>query len=154
MPKEDAAQLEWFGADVEEHPERKRTEGYLGGYRGVDADVPRVKTNPDGTLTTELVRKPAPRHVTVKTDARDHDIGRVTARYKLMRSAFQFSPLDDKAMWEERMNIALAEMQVVRFRQKLARYESQPNPKLEQVQLYKNTISMWRGRFAELTHQG
>lgn len=144
MAKKDEQAIEWFGADVEETPDKKRTVSYLPGFKGVDADVER-----NGVL----VRKPAPRHVTVRTRAKDHEIGKLTSRYKLMRSAFQFAPLDDKEMWETRMNIAFAEMQIERFRQKLARYEAQPNPRPEQVELLKSMIYRYRGQFAELTGQ-
>jgi hypothetical protein len=45
-------------------------------------------------------------------------------------------------------------MQIARFRNKLDRYqEREKNPRPEQVQALKNTLAMWRGRFAELTGQ-
>jgi exonuclease I len=148
--------IEWFGADIEERETDrvKSTEAQFHGFKGVDADVPRNVRQPDGTVATVMVRKPAPKYLrAVTTSAKDAEIARLTARYKMLREGFRFAPLDDKEMWETRRDIAFAEMQLARFRQKLARYESQPNPRPEQVQLYKNIIAMWRGRFAELTHQ-
>lgn len=148
--------LDWFGADVEEDAEAKTTEAEFHGFKGVDADVPRDVRQADGSVETVMVRKPAPRYLRAKTtggERTDHAVARTTARYKLMREGFRFAPADDKELWETRMNVALAEMQIARFRQKLARYEAMENPRPEQVQLYKNTIAMWRGRFAEWTGQ-
>jgi hypothetical protein len=156
MPKQDERKTEWFGADVEEDPARRRMAVYLDGFRGVDADVPRQVRQPDGTVKEILVRRPAPRVVQAKTTAgprTGQEIGALTARYKVAREAFRFAPADDKGAWETRMNLALAEMQLARFRQKLERYQAQPNPRPEQVQLLKNTIAIWRGRFAELAGQ-
>jgi hypothetical protein len=103
-----------------------------------------------------MVRKPAPTYLRAKTTAgerTDHDIARKTARFKMAREGFNFAPPDDKEMWERRRDLAFAEMQIARFRAKLARYEAGENVRPEQVQLYKNTIAMWRGRFAELSGQ-
>jgi hypothetical protein len=149
--------IEWFGADVEEDTDRKTTGVYLDGFRGVDADVPRQQRQPDGTVKEVMVRKPAPTIVQAKTTAgerTDQKIATLTARYKVFREAARFAPPDDREAFETRRDIALAEMQVARFRAKLERYQAQPNPRPEQVQLYKNTINQWRGRFAELTGQG
>jgi hypothetical protein len=158
MPKKDDQEraIDWFGADVEEDPARHRTAVYLDGFRGVDADVPRQQRQPDGTVKEVLVRRPAPRIVQARTTAgprAGHDIGRLTARYKTFREAARFAAPDDREAWETRRDIAFAEMQVARFRQKLERYQSGDNARPEQVQLLKNTVNQWRGRFAELTGQ-
>jgi hypothetical protein len=148
--------LDWFGADVEERETDrvKETATEFHGFRGVEADVPRQVRQEDGTVQTVMVRKPAPKYLRAKTTSpNDADIARLTARYKMAREGFRFAPLDDKETWERRMNLALAEMQIARFRAKLARYEVSENPRPERVQLYKNTIAMWRGRFAELSGQ-
>lgn len=156
MAKKDKETIEWFGADVEEHPERGRTELYLPGKHWVDAAVPRPVRQADGTYQTQPVRMPAPRHMMVKTTSkRDHKIGQLTARYKMARDAFHYAPVDDKETWERRMHIAHAEMQIARFQQKLANYQArEANPRPEQVQLLKEHIWKWQGRFAELTGQG
>jgi hypothetical protein len=148
--------LDWFGADVDDDPNAKTTAAELHGFKGVDADVPRSVRQEDGTVATVMVRKPAPTYLRAKTTAgerTDHDIARKTARFKMAREGFNFAPPDDKEMWERRRDLAFAEMQIARFRAKLARYEAGENVRPEQVQLYKNTIAMWRGRFAELSGQ-
>lgn len=150
----DERTLDWFGADVEDDPEAKTTAAELHGFRGVDADVPRNVRQEDGTVATVLVRKPAPKYLRAKTTAGarvDHDVARTTARFKMAREGFRFAPLDDKELWETRATIAYAEMQIARFRQKLKRYEAGENPRPEQLQLLKDRISYWRGRFAEAT---
>jgi hypothetical protein len=150
----DDRKLLWFGADVEERSPMT-TAAQIDGFKGVDADVPRTVTDPNtGDLSRVTVRKPAPRFVHAQTTAfKDEQLARVTARYKLMRSAFQFSPADDKELWEERMELAYADMQALRFQQKLDRYEKQGDTRPEQIQLYKNIIWQHRGRSADITER-
>lgn len=149
--------LEWWNAEVEKDRDGNRTTAMIDGYQGVDADVPKTRRGDDGQLVRVDVRKPAPRpgHMRVRTSvpAKNKAIGELTARYKLMRSAFQFAPLADKEMWERRMDIAFAEMQIGRYRQKLDRYLTTPSPRPEQVKLLRDTISLHRGRLLELTGQ-
>ena len=147
--------IEWFGADVE--TDGAQVTAVLDGFNGVDADVPKTVQGDDG-LKRILVRKPAPKSgsMRVRTTAKDADIARLTARYKLMRSAFQFSPVADKDQAERHMQIAFHEMQVERFRQKLAAYEANPlragDPEVrpEQVKVYKRKIAEHRGEVLEL----
>jgi hypothetical protein len=116
--------------------------------------VPRNVRNPNtGEVETRLVRKPAPKYLRAKTTAgerTDHEIARLTARYKMAREGFRFAPADDKAEWERRRDISYAEMQIARFKAKLARYQAQPNPRPEQVQVLKDTINRYRGQWFEL----
>lgn len=152
----DGHTVEWFGADVEEDPERKQTTAEFHGFEGVDADVPRSIRQSDGTVKDVVVRMAPPRYLRARTTAgarTDHDVARKTARFKLMREGFRFAPPDDKETWEKRMNIALAEMQVARFEQKLARYRSQPNPRPEQIDVLQDTIDKWRGRWMRAVGQ-
>jgi antibiotic biosynthesis monooxygenase (ABM) superfamily enzyme len=104
-----------------------------------------------------MVRRPAPTVVGARTTAGEragHDIGVLTARFKTFREAARFAPPSERETWERRRDIAFAEMQIARFRNKLDRYqEREKNPRPEQVQALKNTLAMWRGRFAELTGQ-
>jgi hypothetical protein len=149
--------IEWFGADVEEDPDRRRTAVYLDGFRGVDATVMRPQRQPDGTVADVPVRRAAPTIIQAKTTAgprAGHDIGRLTARFKTFREAARFAPPDDRATWETRRDISFAEMQIARFRQKLERYEATDNPRPEQVALLRDHVAKWRVRFAELTGQG
>ncbi len=142
--------LEWYGADVVEQEERKTTQAYMDSYTGVDADVPRTRTGDDGRLKTVMVRKPAPAHLQVKTTARNHDIGKLTARYKLMREGFRFAPLDDKAMWETRKDIAFEEMQAARFAEALALEETKEPRNDLQVNHLKRVVAEHRGMLASL----
>lgn len=159
MAKNETAErsLDWFGADVEDDPAAKTTAAEYHGYLGVDADVPRQVRQSDGTVATVMVRKPAPKYLRAKTTAgerTDHAVAQTTARYKLMREGARFAPDADKEAWETRKELAYCEMQIARFKQKLERYEAGGDTRPEQVQLYKDTINKYRGRFAELTGQG
>lgn len=148
--------IDWFGADVEEDPARNTTAVYLDGFRGVDAEVIRPRRMDDGTVQDVPVRRPAPKIVQAKTIAgvrAGHDVGKLTARYKVFREAARFAPLDDRATWERRRDIAFAEMQMARLQQKLDRYQASEHPRPEQVQLLRNTLNQWRGRWLELTGQ-
>jgi hypothetical protein len=152
----DQRKIEWFGADVEEDAGRRETAVYLDGFKGIDADVPRQQRQPDGTVAEVMVRRSAPTVVQARTTAGEragHDVGRLTARYKTFREAARFAPPDDRETWEARRDIAFAEMQIARFRQKLERYQAGEDVRPEQVHELKNRIAMWRGRFAELTGQ-
>lgn len=151
--EQEAKPLEWFGADIEQDRDGNRTTAVLDGFKGVDSDVPKTRTADDGvTLTRVLVRKPAPgpMGMRVRTSVPDKNkkIGELTARYKLMRSAFQFAPMADKDMWEKRRDIAYHEMQVARFQQKLDKVDKATNP--NQYRALRRKVNEHRGELAEL----
>jgi len=152
--------LEWFGADVEERDE-KNVASMIDGFRGVDAEVPKTREVRDpetGELKLErdLKLMPAPRgdRMRVSTSGGKNITGKLVQfrnRYKLMRSAFQFAPPDDKALWEGRMNIAFHEMQEQAFREKLENYQARtPEPRPEQVTHLQQLVAMHRGMADEL----
>jgi hypothetical protein len=148
--------INWFGADVEENKDKNRTAVYIDGFKGVDADVIRPVRMDDGTVQDIAVRRPAPNIIMAKTTAgirTGHDIGKLTARYKTFREAARFAPLDDREMWETRRDIALCEMQIARFQQKLERYQERSDARPEQIRLIKDTINRYRGQWMELTKQ-
>jgi hypothetical protein len=155
--------IEWFGADTEQVREKK-VASMLDGFKGVDSDVPKTKERTDPQtgetrLVREMVRMPAPRrdklHVVTSGGKNiSEELVRLKNRYKLMRSAFQFSNLDDKEMWEERMNIAFHEMQAQAFREKLANYkERNDNPRPEQVEHLQQLIDQHHGAWLRLIGQ-
>jgi hypothetical protein len=153
-----------FGAEVETIRDKK-VGMMVDGFKGVDADVPKTREviDDDGNpnLIREMVRMPAPRndkmHVVTSGGKNISDkLVRLKANYKLMRSAFQFSPLDDKALWEERMQIAYHEMQAQAFREKLENYKTRHGDKArpEQVALYQSKVDEHHGAWLRLVGQG
>lgn len=168
MAKQQAHDGDRFGAEPEQVRDKKWRTG-IDGFKGVDADVPKVRvvTDPDGRqrLQTQLVRMAPPRgdRMQVTTTGGKNcsdELARKKARYKLMRSAWQFSPLDDKELWEKRMAIAKCEMQIQAHTEQLEAYEKDPTRKgdavvrPEQVKVYKRLIREYKGEWLELTGQG
>lgn len=121
--------VEWFGAD-------------------------RETTGPDGrTTTAQLEPVDGTKPLRVSTSGKDGKIAELTARYKLMRSAAELAPPDDREAWEKRRDIAFTEMQIERFQQQLDKYIERGDPRPEQVQVYKDRLSMMKGRWLDLTGQ-
>lgn len=151
-----------------EHIRDKKWRFGIDGFRGVDADVPKtvVETDKDGRprLKVTTVRMAPPRgdrmQVTTTGGKQCSDeLARLRAFYKLRRSAFQFSPDEDKEANEKAMNIAFHQMQYQAAKEQLAAYEADPKRKghaevdPRQVRAYKRRIAEHRGELAELTGQ-
>ena len=119
--------LEWYGAD------RQTSDG--------------------GKTTTAQMQSVSGKSFLVKTSGKDDRIAELTARYKLMRSAADLSPADDKATWEQRRDIAFCEMQLERYTQQLEKYQARPNARPDQIKLYQERIDGMRGRWLRLIGQ-
>ena len=121
-----------YGLEKEADRDGNRVTAVIDGFKGVDADVPKTKrtTGPDGLPKLERVMTrmspPKSGSMRVRTSANDPEIADATALYKLARSMFYFSPVSEKDQAEKDMNIAFWKMQLVRFQQKLAKYEANP----------------------------
>lgn len=122
--------VEWFGADKETSDGGKTT-----------------------TVVLESVTKANGSPLRVKTSGRDDRIAELTARYKMMRSAADVAPLDDREAWEKRRDIAFAEMQMERFAQQLEKYRARDNARPEQIEHYQQRLDAMRGRWLRLTGQ-
>jgi hypothetical protein len=154
---------QWFGADVETIREKK-VASMLDGFKGVDADVPKTKERVDPEtgerrLVREMVRMGAPRrdkmHVVTSGGKNCSDeMARLRNRYKLMRSAFQFAPVGDKDMWEQRMEIAYREMQIRSWQEKLDKYNKTENPRQDQIDVYQSRIDENVGAWTRAMKKG
>lgn len=141
----------------------KKISSTIDGFKGVDAAVPKTVEHKgdDGipVLTREMVPKPAPRGdklraVTTGGKNCSETLARARNRYKLMNSAFHFSPLDDKEIWEKRRDIAFHEMQAIAFQEKLDRYTKTADPvRPEQVRLLQQYVDMHKGTWLRLIGQ-
>ena len=122
--------VEWYGADREQSDGGKTT-----------------------TTVLDSVTKQNGAPIRVKTSGRDDRIAELTARYKLLRSAAEVAPLDDRATWETRRDIAYAEMQMERFAQQLEKNRARSDARPEQIEHYEQRLDAMRGRWLRLTGQ-
>lgn len=121
---------EWFGADRDQSDGGRTT-----------------------TAVLDSVTKANGAPLKVRTSGRDDRIAELTARYKLLRSAAELAPLDDRATWETRRDIAYAEMQMERFAQQLEKYRARSDARPEQIEHYEQRLDAMRGRWLRLTGQ-